>query len=398
DTDALATVRNLGAGGGQLAVVQPVSGALAPWRAQTWGQMTLIAAAAFVLLAISAAYFMQAGRAKAADEICDKVKERVDAALNRGRCGLWDWDIARGRIYWSDSMYAILGYRRRDEFLSFGEVNGLVHPDDTDLYGLADMLAASRTTAIDHDFRIRAANGEWVWINARAEIVDGDPSEGPHLVGIAVDITEQRRLAERTATADMRLRDAIETISEAFVLWDADNRLVMCNSKFQKLHGLPADAAAAGRSYAEIMDASRPPVVTTQALTGEQANIGARSFEARLADGRWLQINERRTKDGGYVSVGTDITALKRHEEKLLDSEKRLIATVMDLKRSRQKLEVQAQQLADLAERYLEQKAHAEGANRAKSEYLDNMSHELRTPLNAIIGFSEIMESGIFGS
>ncbi|CUA87935.1 PAS domain S-box [Chelatococcus sambhunathii] len=397
-TDALATVRNLGAGGGQLAVVQPVSGALAPWRAQTWGQMTLIAAAAFVLLAISAAYFMQAGRAKAADEICDKVKERVDAALNRGRCGLWDWDIARGRIYWSDSMYAILGYRRRDEFLSFGEVNGLVHPDDTDLYGLADMLAASRTTAIDHDFRIRAANGEWVWINARAEIVDGDPAEGPHLVGIAVDITEQRRLAERTATADMRLRDAIETISEAFVLWDADNRLVMCNSKFQKLHGLPADAAAAGRSYAEIMDASRPPVVTTQALTGEQANIGARSFEARLADGRWLQINERRTKDGGYVSVGTDITALKRHEEKLLDSERRLIATVMDLKRSRQKLEVQAQQLADLAERYLEQKAHAEGANRAKSEFLANMSHELRTPLNAIIGFSEIMESGIFGA
>ncbi len=71
---------------------------------------------------------------------------------------------------------------------------------------------------------------------------------------------------------------------------------------------------------------------------------------------------------------------------------------VTDLKASRQKLEAQAQQLADLAERYLEQKAAADSANRAKSEFLANMSHELRTPLNAIIGFSEIMEHGLFGS
>ena len=48
---------------------------------------------------------------------------------------------------------------------------------------------------------------------------------------------------------------------------------------------------------------------------------GARTFEAQVEDGRWLQINERRTKDGGFVSVGTDITALKQHEERLLESE-----------------------------------------------------------------------------
>src|SRR5207302_10916984 len=67
------------------------------------------------------------------------------------------------------------------------------------------------------------------------------------------------------------------------------------------------------------------------------------------------------------------------------------------LRQSRRSLEQQAQQLAELAERYHEQKAQAEAANRAKAEFLANMSHELRTPLNAIIGFSQLMGSQTFG-
>ncbi len=54
-------------------------------------------------------------------------------------------------------------------------------------------------------------------------------------------------------------------------------------------------------------------------------------------------------------------------------------------------------QLEDLAEKYAAEKTRAEEANQAKSKFLANMSHELRTPLNAIIGFSEIMEKGMFG-
>jgi signal transduction histidine kinase len=82
---------------------------------------------------------------------------------------------------------------------------------------------------------------------------------------------------------------------------------------------------------------------------------------------------------------------------RLLDSERRLLATVAELTQSRRSLEEQAQQLADLAERYHEQKSCAEAANRAKAEFLANMSHELRTPLNAIIGFSQLMGSQTFG-
>jgi len=392
---AIATVRRL-ATNGHVAVVQPLARVLSTWNARSTAQVMLLGGTAVVLLGLGGAYWLQASRARAADHICEKVRRRIDGALSRGRCGLWDWDVARGRIYWSDSMYELLGYQRADEFLSFGEVNAMIHPADTDFYALADLLASSSSSVVDHEFRIRAADGGWVWLRARAEIVD-DPEEGRHLVGIAIDVTEQRGLAERTAQADMRLRDAIDAISEAFVLWDADNRLVLCNSKFRKLHDLTTETVVPGRSYAEVMRIGKQPAVQHQWLREERPDTGARTFEAQLADGRWLQINERRTKDGGYVSVGTDITALKLHEERLLESERQLKATVLDLRISRQKLEQQAQQLADLAERYLEQKAHAESASRAKSEFLANMSHELRTPLNAIIGFAEVMENGLFG-
>jgi two-component system cell cycle sensor histidine kinase PleC len=396
-TEAYATVRGLKAPLGQLAVVQPHEQALALWQSDTALTVTLSATTGFVVLILGFAFHWQATRAREADAIYDTVRGRIDTALNRGRCGLWDWDLARGRIFWSHSMFAILGLEPRDELLTFGEVGALVHPQDIKLYELAAQLVDGTTLSIDRAFRMRHACGDWVWLRARCEIIRQRNGADPHLIGIAVDITEQKHLMEKTIAADVRLRDAIETIPEAFVLWDAENRLVLCNSNFQVLHNLPDSAIKSGTPYEAVVAAGRKPVVRTSTTNDDGLGPGARTFEAQLEDGRWLHISERRTKDGGYVSVGTDITNIKLHEEKLINSERRLIATISDLRISQQALESQTQQLGELAEKYAQEKTRAEEANQAKSKFLANMSHELRTPLNAIIGFSEIMVSGMFG-
>ncbi|MGH6664509.1 MAG: PAS-domain containing protein, partial [Pseudolabrys sp.] len=387
---ALATVRMLKAPFGQLAVLQSRDAALASWRSLTTLTITLSATTGFVVLILGFAFHWQATRAREADLIYETVRGRIDTALNRGRCGLWDWDLARGRIFWSQSMFEILGLQAKDDLLSFGDVTALTHPDDLRLYDLATEIAEATSTTIDHAFRMRHADGHWVWLRARCELVRQPAEPGLHLIGIAVDITEQKNLVEKTVAADMRLRDAIETIPEAFVLWDADNRLVLCNSNFQELHNLPDEAITAGASYEAVVEAGRQPVVRSKIVTGGPNIPGARTFEAQLEDGRWLHISERRTKDGGYVSVGTDITALKTHEEKLMHSEKRLMATVADVRASQQRL-------GELAEQYAAEKTRAEEANQAKSKFLANMSHELRTPLNAIIGFSDIIKRQLFG-
>jgi two-component system cell cycle sensor histidine kinase PleC len=383
---------------GQVIVVQEKVDSL--WRSDAALSVTLSATTGFVVLILGFAFHWQSTRAREGDLINDAVRGRIDTALNRGRCGLWDWDLSRGRIFWSQSMFTMLGLDTRSDLLTFGEVNALVKSDDIDLFGVADRLISSEIDHIDQTFRMQHTAGHWIWLRVRCELSRGagDADAGLHLIGIAVDITEQKSLAEKTVEADLRLRDAIETIPEAFVLWDAEDRLVLCNSHFQRLHKLPDSAVTPGTSYETVIEVGKMPEVRTRLHEAATHAPGARTFEAQLDDGSWLHISERRTKDGGYVSVGTDITRIKEHEQKLVDNDLRLRATVIDLKRSQTALEQQALELADLAEKYSEEKNRAEEANQTKSKFLANMSHELRTPLNAIIGFSEIMESGMFGT
>ncbi|WP_439924862.1 PAS domain-containing sensor histidine kinase [Nitrobacter sp. JJSN] len=381
---------------GQVTVIQEKNDSV--WRPDTALSITLSATTGFVVLILGFAFHWQSTRAREGDLINDAVRCRIDTALNRGRCGLWDWDLSRGRIFWSQSMFTMLGLESRSDLLTFGEVSSLVNSDDIDLFEIADQLIAGKIGHIDQSFRMQHSDGHWIWLRVRCELSHGTGGRGAHLIGIAVDITEQKSLAEKTVEADLRLRDAIETIPEAFVLWDAEDRLVLCNSHFQRLHKLPDSVVAAGTSYETVVKVGRMPEVRTRQPDTGTATPGARTFDAQLDNGNWIHISERRTKDGGYVSVGTDITRIKEHEQKLVENDLRLRANVVDLKRTQTTLEQQAIELADLAQKYAEEKDRAEDANLAKSKFLANMSHELRTPLNAIIGFSEIMSNGMFGT
>ncbi|WP_157015108.1 PAS domain-containing sensor histidine kinase [Mesorhizobium xinjiangense] len=389
-----AAVHDAGAAGVAAALL-PEDAVLAKWRKTVSLNVALFVLTSAVLIAVLYAYFSQSSRARAADRIYREAHQRFELALVRGRCGLWDWDMARGKMYWSLSMYEMLGYEPCHTMLSFGEVSAIIHPEDGDLFEIANRVASRETEQVDQVFRMRHADGRWVWMRTRAQVVDRDAPE-LHLIGIAVDVTEQHNLARQSEEADLRLRTAIENISESFVLWDAADRLVMCNTRFQEHMGLSSDNVQSG-TFRETIEGRMKAYAFERKLASAHGRHGGATFERQLADGRWLQVNELKTRDGGVVSVGSDITQLKLHQEKLVDSERRLMATIHDLSLARRAEEERAQELVELNHRYMRETERAEAANRAKSEFLANMSHELRTPLNAIIGFSELMQSGLFG-
>lgn len=155
----------------------------------------------------------------------------------------------------------------------------------------------------------------------------------------AFAVSDMAKIAEQNALnalqdserAQKRLEDALEVINEGFALFDADDRLVMYNQVYHDLYSTHGFAIEAGKTLEETLRAGIQFGAFPQAEGREEEWILERiaqhkateTIEQQLADGRWLNISERRTSDGGIVGVRTDITELKQREFALKDSEQR---------------------------------------------------------------------------
>jgi adenylate cyclase len=186
-------------------------------------------------------------------------------------------------------------------------------------------------------------------------------------------LEQERQSAEAEARrAQTQLSEAIEASSEGFALYDADDRLVICNDRFREMYASIGLEIKPATPYEAILSSAAQAGIIPAALENRQIWLAERlerhrnpqgAFEQQRKGGVWLKISERRTVDGGIVGVLTDITELKDREL----------------------------QLGQLVDRLAEARDAAMEATVTKSRFLANMSHELRTPLNAIIGITEML-------
>ena len=339
--------------------------------------------AAFVLGSI---LLFQSRRVADVEQAFLDSEQRFRLAVEAARCGIWEWDLKDDKMFMSDVTGAIFGWG------GGGVVEGVqvidrVDPDHRDR--LRQALATAATYGgFDVSFRVpNPQGGLAVWIDARGQAFGEQAGGYTRIIGVALDVTQERSAQARAQAAESRLRDAIENVSEAFALWDQKGRLLMCNRNYRSFFSIDPALLTAGTTYKELNAVVAAAI--KRDLGGRDGQKGAR--EAELHDGRWLQISERRTLEGGLVLTAADISIVKAQEEARRLNEEQLKTVVVSLEQSQG-------ELSDLARKYETEKVRAEGANRAKSEFLANMSHELRTPLNAINGFSEIMVHEMFGA
>jgi signal transduction histidine kinase/CheY-like chemotaxis protein len=182
---------------------------------------------------------------------------------------------------------------------------------------------------------------------------------------LLLGLRQRERVEAERARWRRTLENALESMSDGFVMFGPDDRLIACNQRYKEFYAISAPFIQAGAAFRDIMREGARRGQYPQAVGDIEAFIDEMDrwrhannppIERLLPDGRWVLITERSTPDGGTVGIRTDITPLKRAMEEL--------ASARDTARA---------------------------AGEAKSQFLARMSHELRTPLNGVLGFAQVL-------
>jgi signal transduction histidine kinase/CheY-like chemotaxis protein len=188
---------------------------------------------------------------------------------------------------------------------------------------------------------------------------------GATLVVLVAAIVTGTSLWSRKTSLN-QLREAIDTMPDGLGFYDAEDRLVIWNARYSEVNAELEAALQVGMRFRDMLqlgvDTGLYPDAVGRGPEWIEERLAARrrlsnTLELQISDDRWLRVQDRRTAQGGIVTVVNDITDLKRDAKALCEA-----------------------------------RDAAEAANRAKSEFLANMSHEIRTPLNGVIGLTQALE------
>jgi adenylate cyclase len=232
----------------------------------------------------------------------------------------------------SENIKNVLGYEPSEYLQNADFWRSRVHPDD-----LARVEAESSNLYKNGrhtvEYRFLKKDGTYCWVNDEQRLIrdaDGQPIE---VIGSWSDVTRRKNAEAASRRSEQRLTDAIESISEGFSLYDAADRLVICNTAYGELLYPGLGTPMPGTPFETLARNTVALGLVEDAKGGAEEWISARLAKHRQpgephvqhrSDGHWIHVNERKTTEGGIVAVYTNITEIKRAEEEIRSANSKL--------------------------------------------------------------------------
>lgn len=298
---------------------------------------------------------------KNAAQALEESEERFELAVSGANDGIWDWNPATGKSYFSQRWKAMLGYSESDISGDIEEWRSRVHPEDLErvLEGLSAHLRG-QTDFYSTELRLRCKDGSYKWILSRGRAKFDEAGNPVRMSGSHTDITERRQAEARIHDRNEQLNAIFALSPDGFVSFDKAHRVKYASPAFQRMTGID-EARIVG------LDEDAFSSVLAAAST-EQARFPG------MAQLRAEKMHGGREIPGGHHGT-------PRHLIEMASAGKRILEAGIRV--------ANAESVSQIL--YLRDVTHETEVDRMKSEFLSTAAHELRTPMASIYGFSELM-------
>ena len=300
----------------------------------------------------------------------NKSEERLTLALEAsGFVGTWDWDLREKRVFADPRFVAIFGGEQAwsVEGASVADYQKAIHPADVERVRRAIARARQRGGFVQSEYRIVQRDGTIRWIDARGRIrldAAGKPVRFP---GVAVDITERKRVEQEARDSADRFRFMAESMPQKVFSANSRGEVDYFNRQWMDFSGLSLEQLAEGG--------------WTQVVHPDEVKATLQRWQAAVDQAASFELEHRlRRHDGVYRWHLTRGNPMRDAEGRLV----MWIASHTDIDDQKQAHEL-------LEKTVVERTARLQASVAELEAFSYSISHDMRAPLRAMLGFSDIL-------